>query len=103
MLGQIAIGLYVKVTNVGSAFGAASSLVVLLVWIFYSAQILLLGAEITQVYANNYGSHPKARQFRFRFPRLRRRGAVDDMTVKKIGEGDEATDGETRRISPWFN
>jgi membrane protein len=104
MLGQIAIAFYIGLTNVGSAFGAASSLVILLVWIFYSAQIFLLGAEIAQVYANNYGSHPKARQFRFRFPRLRRRGAVDNLTVKKIEGGDEKAAGQlARRPSPWFS
>ena len=103
MLGQIAIGLYVSLTNVGSAFGAASSLVVLLVWIYYSAQILLFGAEITQVYANNYGSHPKARQFRFTFPRLRRRGAAaSDANIKKIDSEAGASD-TGRRASPWFN
>jgi hypothetical protein len=41
---------------VASSFGAAGSLVLLLVWIYYSAQILFFGAEFTQVYANNYGS-----------------------------------------------
>jgi membrane protein len=106
MLGQIAIGLYVSLTNVGSAFGAASSLVVLLVWVYYSAQILLFGAEIAQVYANNYGSHPKARQLRFRFPRFRRRGAaLDDTAIKKIDAevGDTDTERTGRRTSPWFN
>ena len=42
-------------TSVGSAFGAAGSLAVLLVWIYYSAQIVLLGAEFTRVYANRFG------------------------------------------------
>jgi membrane protein len=41
----------------GSAYGAASSLITLLLWMFYSAQILLFGAEFTKVYANIYGSH----------------------------------------------
>ena len=43
--------------GVGSAYGAAGSLVVLLVWIYYSAQIFLFGAEFTQVYANQRGAH----------------------------------------------
>jgi membrane protein len=41
---------------VASSFGAAGSLALLLIWIYYSAQILFFGAEFTQVYANNYGS-----------------------------------------------
>jgi membrane protein len=55
-LGKILIGLYLGRSDVGSAFGAAGSLVVVLVWIYYSAQIFLLGAEFTFVYANQYGS-----------------------------------------------
>jgi membrane protein len=55
-LGKAAIGIYLGNSAVASAFGAAGSLVLLLLWIFYSAQILFFGAEFTQVYANQYGS-----------------------------------------------
>lgn len=55
-IGRFLIGLYLGQAAVTSAFGAAGSLVVLLVWLYYSAQILFLGAEFTQVYANRYGS-----------------------------------------------
>ncbi len=55
-IGKFLIGFYIGQTDVGSAYGAAGSLVVLLVWIYYSALILFLGAEFTQVYANRYGS-----------------------------------------------
>jgi membrane protein len=54
--GKFLIGLYLGNSGVASSFGAAGSLVLLLVWIYYSAQILFFGAEFTQVYANNYGS-----------------------------------------------
>jgi membrane protein len=50
-IGKLAIGLYLGKSAVGSAYGAAGSLVVLLVWIYYSAQILFFGAEITHAYA----------------------------------------------------
>jgi membrane protein len=43
-------------SSVASAYGAAGAVIVMIVWIYYSAQILFLGAEFTQVYANNYGS-----------------------------------------------
>lgn len=56
-IGKFLIGLYLGRSSVSSTYGAAGSLVVLLLWIYYSAQILLLGAEFTQVYANSYGSH----------------------------------------------
>jgi membrane protein len=55
-LGKYAIGLYLGQSNVGTTFGAAGSLAILLIWIYYSAQILFLGAEFTQVYANRFGS-----------------------------------------------
>ena len=55
-LGKFAIGLYLGRSGVGAAYGAAGSVIVLLVWIFYSAQILFFGAEVTQVYARRYGS-----------------------------------------------
>lgn len=56
-IGKFAIGLYLGKAEVGSAYGAAGSLVILLVWVYYSSQILLFGAEFTAVYANRYGSH----------------------------------------------
>lgn len=56
LVGKFAIGLYLGRSGLGSAYGAAGSFVVLLVWINYSAQILFLGAEFTQVYANHRGS-----------------------------------------------
>ena len=56
MLGQYLIGLYLKYTAQGSAYGAAGSLVVLLVWIYYTAAILYIGAEFTEVYAEAIGS-----------------------------------------------
>jgi membrane protein len=55
-LGRYLIGLYIGRSGVVTAFGAAGSLVVILLWVYYSAQIFLLGAEFTWVYANTYGS-----------------------------------------------
>ena len=57
--GKWLISLYIGKTSVTSSFAAAGSLVVLLVWVYYSAQIFLLGAEFTWVYANDYGSRAK--------------------------------------------
>jgi len=55
-IGKTLIGLYLGNSSIGSTYGAAGSFVVLLLWVNYSAQILLFGAEFTQVYANKYGS-----------------------------------------------
>lgn len=55
-IGKFLIGLYIGKTGVASGFGAAGSLAVLLVWIYYSTQVFLMGAEFTWVYSNLYGS-----------------------------------------------
>jgi membrane protein len=59
-VGKLAIGLYLGNTTAGSVYGAASSLVIILLWIYYSSQLLFFGAEFTQVYARRYGSGPRA-------------------------------------------
>jgi membrane protein len=56
-IGKFLIGLYLGHSAVASSYGAAGALVVILLWVYYSAQILLLGAEFTQVYAKRFGSH----------------------------------------------
>jgi membrane protein len=55
-VGKFLVGLYIGRSQVASSFGAAGSLVVVLVWVYYSAQIFLLGAEFTWVYAHRLGS-----------------------------------------------
>jgi membrane protein len=55
-VGKFLLGLYIGRSSVGSAYGAAGSLIVILIWIYYSSQILFLGAEFTKVYATKYGS-----------------------------------------------
>jgi membrane protein len=55
-IGKVLIGLYLGKSDVGSSFGAFGSLVIVMVWVYYSAQIFLLGAEFTWVYAHESGS-----------------------------------------------
>ncbi|NJM68041.1 MAG: hypothetical protein HC851_21430 [Acaryochloris sp. RU_4_1] len=55
-IGKFGLGLYLGNSVMGSTYGAAGSIIVLLIWIYYSAQILFFGAEFTQVYAKKYGS-----------------------------------------------
>ncbi|HEY4281697.1 MAG TPA: YihY/virulence factor BrkB family protein [Chthoniobacterales bacterium] len=57
LIGKWALGIYLGSGAAASAYGAASSLITLLLWIYYSAQILLFGAEFTQVYSDRFGSH----------------------------------------------
>jgi len=56
VLGKFGLGLYLGKSAIGSSYGAAGSLVVMLVWTFWSANILFFGAEFTQVYARQHGS-----------------------------------------------
>ncbi|MGV3742124.1 MAG: YihY/virulence factor BrkB family protein [Burkholderiaceae bacterium] len=55
-VGKFLISLYIGKAGVSSSFGAAGSLVILLVWVYYSAQIFLLGAEFTWIYSHTHGS-----------------------------------------------
>src|SRR5581483_8078008 len=55
-IGKLAIGLYLGKSGVASSYGAAGSLVVVLLWVYYSSQIFLLGAEFTRAYAERCGS-----------------------------------------------
>ncbi|HST03752.1 MAG TPA: YihY/virulence factor BrkB family protein [Chloroflexia bacterium] len=99
-LGQLALSFYLSLSNVGSAFGATGSLVVVLVWIYYSAQIMLLGAEFTQVYTNKYGSRVR--------PAENARFVTDDARAQQgMGSEDKKAKPDKKprqlRSSPWFN
>jgi membrane protein len=56
-IGKFALGFYLGRSGVASSYGAAGSLIVLLLWVYYSSQIVFFGAEFAQVYANRFGSH----------------------------------------------
>ena len=54
--GKFLIGVYIGRSSISSGFGAAASLVVVLLWVYYSAQIFLFGAEFTRAYSHKFGS-----------------------------------------------
>jgi membrane protein len=58
-LGRALLGLYLLKTGLGSPYGAAGSIVALIVWVYYSAQIFLFGAQLTRVYADRFGFVPR--------------------------------------------
>ena len=55
-IGKFLIGFYIGKTGVVSGFGAAGTMIAMVLWVYYSAQIFLLGAEFTWIYAKRYGS-----------------------------------------------
>lgn len=57
VIGKFALGIYFGKTDPGSAYGAAGSLILILLWVSYSCLILFFGAEFTQIYARRYGHH----------------------------------------------
>jgi membrane protein len=61
-VGKLLIGLYLGKASIGSAYGAAGSVVVLLMWVYYSAQVFFLGAVFTRLYAERYGSRAPRRK-----------------------------------------
>jgi membrane protein len=65
-IGKWALGLYLSSGVAGSAYGAASSLITLLLWVYYSSQILLFGAEFTQVYSDRAGRGVEPSEFAVR-------------------------------------
>lgn len=66
-IGKWLLGFYLGSGAAGSAYGAASSLITLLLWVYYSSQILLFGAEFTQVYASRAGRRLKPAKYAVRF------------------------------------
>jgi len=78
-IGKSLIGLYLGQSSAGAAYGTAGALVILLIWIYYSAQIFLMGAEFTQVYASRYGQR-----------------VMPDKNAVAVTEGDRAQQGLTR-------
>ncbi len=85
-IGKFLIGLYLGRSSVGSTYGAAGSLVVLLVWVYYSAQIVFIGAEFTQVYARRYGS--------------RIRPEEDAVALPDVGKGAQGEEAVSKGLLP---
>ena len=95
MLGKFAISFYISKSNVGSTYGTAGSLVILLLWIYYSSLILYFGAELTKAYAVKYGSpiHPNDYAVTTKTVEVETGGksiqAKENMEVKSTHEGKE--------------
>ena len=90
LLGKFAISLYLGRSAVGSAYGAAGSLAIVMIWVYYSSQILLFGAEFTQVYARRRGSwmvpkkHARLARGRVLHPARRQPAPAPERPVRVI-------------------
>ena len=65
-VGKLLLGLYLGKASFGSTYGTAGSVIIILVWVYYSSQIFFFGAEFTQVYARRHGSDPSLRLREFK-------------------------------------
>jgi membrane protein len=86
-LGKFLISLYITHAAVGSAFGAAGALVLLMVWVYYSAQVFFLGAEFTKEYALRHGSRRNDRRLRRPLAEMQ---AANEEVVDRRKTGDVA-------------
>ncbi len=95
-VGTVALSIYLSFSSVGSLYGAAGSILVILMWVNYSAQIFLYGAEFTYVYTTRYGSQiqPAGLAVSFRKPGAEGQGASDDKEEELKGETAEAPIGQ---------
>lgn len=100
VVGKALIGLYLGRGSVASSYGAAGSVVLLLLWVYYSTQILLFGAEFTKVYANNYGSRvvPKENAVQLSDSDRAHQGIPRAETVEKAAKKQEKE--ERRPLKP---
>lgn len=94
-LGQLGIGLYLGQAAPGSAFGAAATLIVLLLWIYYSAMIFFFGAEVTWVYSQKFGTHAGGAANTAKKQALAAQGAEIDPT-----ESSQERDAKRQADSP---
>ena len=94
-IGKYLIGLYLAESSAASAYGAAGSFVILLLWIYYSSMVLFFGAEFTQVYARRYGQGIRPAKGAVRTEQ----GAAEDAEAGRTSEGGGATSAGAGRTS----
>jgi membrane protein len=102
-VGKYLIGVYLGRSSTTSTFGAFGSLVVILLWVYYSAQILFFGAEFTQVYANQYGSRvvPDADAMPVTEEARAQQGMPSEERLKQAEDGGDEPYGRRTPRPSW--
>lgn len=93
MIGKFVIGLYIEKVGPGSAYGAAGSLIVILVWVYYTAAILFFGAEFTQVYADCFGGKIRPAEYAVHVVQVEEEKKVKVLPAQ---DHDKTYDGTTK-------
>ena len=96
-IGKTLIGLYIGKSSITSSFAAAGSLVVVLIWVYYSAQIFLLGAEFTWVYAHEHGSLKQAKDEK-KTPALETSGKTNAESVQAMAPSRGASQRSAEKV-----
>jgi membrane protein len=103
-LGKFLLGFYIGSSSVTSGYGAAGSVAVLLLWVYYSTQILLLGAEFTQIWAERFGGHiepNKNAEFTpEHYARIKRQAAAKGDDEPRTSKPPKDQDEKRFRITP---
>jgi membrane protein len=96
MIGKFCITFYINNSNMGSTYGSAGSLVILLLWIYYSATILYFGAEFTKAYALKYGDEIKPNEYAVTIQIVKVESR--ESSVQQNEKNAEATEKEVKRV-----
>lgn len=96
MGGKFLIGLYIEEVGPGSAYGAAGSLIVILIWVYYTSAILFFGAEFTQVYSDCYGGKIKPAPYAVHVLQVEKEAKVAVLPPQDHDKTYEGTDKEKK-------
>ncbi len=96
MIGKLLIGLYIEKVAPANAYGAAGSLIVILIWVYYTSAILFFGAEFTQVYADCYGGKIKPATYAVHILQIEQESNVKVLPKQDHEEIHEGTDKEIK-------
>jgi membrane protein len=101
MIGKFAISFYISKSNVGSTYGTAGSLVILLIWVYYSSIILYFGAEFTKAYALDYGESIHPNEYAVVVEKVEvEKGKESIQQAEKNKSADPAQDNRKRKSPP---